>query len=80
MVGDKRKDPDNLVDGATKCLLDGLQLAGVIPRDGWAWVRGVGGYARMSKLFPGVLCVAHDTLVSFELMDALWCSKMNIPF
>lgn len=31
----KRKDKDNILSGAIKFILDGLQLAGVIVNDGW---------------------------------------------
>lgn len=33
---DRRKNPDNLLAGATKFILDGLQEAGIIRNDGWS--------------------------------------------
>lgn len=35
-----RRDPDNFVAFARKCILDGLQVAGKIPNDNMKWVTG----------------------------------------
>ncbi len=32
----KRKNPDNISGGGTKCIVDGLVSASIIPNDGWS--------------------------------------------
>lgn len=76
VVKDRRKDPDNLLSGAIKCLLDGLVKAGVLPNDGQRQIRGIGGYVWVRAPDPGTLCVHGPRLLSFvEIVDAL-----GIPF
>ena len=40
-VPNRRKDPDNVVAGATKFLLDGLVEGGVLPNDTMKWIGGL---------------------------------------
>jgi hypothetical protein len=35
---DRRRDPDGVVGGARKCVLDGLKTGGFIGGDGWMWI------------------------------------------
>ena len=37
---DKRKDPDNIVAGGRKIILDGLVSAGILRGDGWKQISG----------------------------------------
>ena len=59
-VKDRRKDSDNIAFAA-KFLLDGLVLAGVLPDDGYEWIRGIGHWFSVDKERPRVeveLCPA----------------------
>lgn len=58
----RRRDPDNLLSGAIKMLLDGLVRAGALANDGWKQVLGVGGYVATGDE-PGALLVAADSLL-----------------
>lgn len=52
-------DPDNIVSGAWKILLDGLKVSGLIQGDGWKHVRGLAAYWDVHKTHPrAVLYVA----------------------
>ncbi len=37
---DRRRDPDNIVAGGRKIILDGLVEAGILSNDGWSQIRG----------------------------------------
>ena len=39
-AANKRRDKDNLAAGGRKVILDGLEQAGVLPRDNWQWIAG----------------------------------------
>lgn len=49
----KRKDPDGITLGL-KFILDGLVLAGVLPNDTWAWIRGIEHKFAVDKNNPRV--------------------------
>jgi hypothetical protein len=49
----KRRDPDGIVGGGTKCLLDGLVNAGVLKGDGWRHIAALTHTWRVAKE-PGV--------------------------
>lgn len=69
----RRKDPDNLVGGALKMLLDGLQVAKVIPNDGFSQVLGVGGYMAHGPDRPGVFLVAAGKLLHRDIIEQMLC-------
>lgn len=50
---DKRKDKDNIAF-AKKFILDGLQIAGVIPQDSWKGIDGFSDKFTIDKLKPRV--------------------------
>lgn len=37
----KRRDPDNVASAAMKLINDGLVKCGVLPGDGWGFIRGI---------------------------------------
>ena len=62
-VKDKRKDPDNVSFGV-KGLLDGLVLAGVLPDDGYEWIRGIGHWFFVDKERPRVEVELRDAMAN----------------
>lgn len=50
----RRKDPDNIIGGGNKFVLDGLVKAGVIPNDGWRHVNSLNCRCRLDKNNPRV--------------------------
>lgn len=66
----RQRDPDNLVGGGVKLILDSLVGAEVLPGDGWSTVLGFVGYWRKSEL-PGCLVHWGDELQTKEAMEAL---------
>lgn len=50
---DRRQDPDNIAS-AKKFLMDGLQVAGVLPNDGWKNIVGFIDNFFIDKKNPGV--------------------------
>lgn len=50
----RRKDPDNIIGGGNKFVLDGLVKAGVIENDGWRHVNSLNCRCRLDKDNPRV--------------------------
>lgn len=56
----KKRDPSNVCASAIKFIEDGLQIAGVIPNDGWDNVLGIRTYWIKDKESPGIFCLMSD--------------------
>ena len=41
MIPNRRRDPDNIAGTGSKIYLDALQVAGVIPNDGWSEIASI---------------------------------------
>lgn len=65
-----RRDPDNIVAGGVKLILDSLVSAEVLPGDGWSTVLGFVGHWRKGDR-PGCLVHWGDELLTKEAMEAL---------
>lgn len=50
----RRKDPDNIIGGGNKFVLDGLVKAGIIKDDGWRHVNSLNCRCRIDKDNPRV--------------------------
>lgn len=50
----RRKDKDNISAFGRKCILDGLQVAGVIPQDNWNTVDGFSDFFFLDKENPRI--------------------------
>jgi hypothetical protein len=68
---DRRRDPDNLVAGGAKLLLDSLVGADVLPGDGWLHNLGFVGFWICKPARAGCLLHWGDELLSKEAMVAL---------
>lgn len=51
----RRKDPDNIIGGGNKFVLDGLVTAGVIKNDGWRHVNDISCRCRLDRDNPRVV-------------------------
>ncbi len=51
----RRRDIDNVAAGGCKLIADALVRVGVLPNDGWKWIRGLRHEFEVDKLRPGVL-------------------------
>ena len=47
---DRRRDPDNIASAGQKVLLDALQVAGVLPNDGWHEIASIEHNFKKSEL------------------------------
>lgn len=77
---DRRRDPSNVAAGAIKVIEDGLQVAGLLPNDGWAQVLGINPNWMVDSDCPGVtLFVTRDPMpqdVSYlAAIDDTWREK-----
>lgn len=68
---DRRRDPDNVVAGGTKLLLDSLVGAGVLRGDGWDDNLGFIGFWTCRKGREGCLVHWGDELLTKQAMEAL---------
>ena len=57
----RRKDPDNIIGGGNKFVLDGLVKAGVIENDGWRHVNSLNCRCRLDKDNPRVEIRIRET-------------------
>lgn len=57
----RRKDPDNVAAGASKCILDGLQEAGVLPGDGMKWIGSLHHLFEIDKENPRIVVELTET-------------------
>lgn len=60
----RRRDPSNAGMGAIKFIEDALQVAGVIPNDGWENVLSISLTFLHSPITPGVLVILSDERLS----------------
>lgn len=56
-----RKDPDNVIF-AKKFIMDGLQLAGVIPQDTWKTISGFTDLLFIDKVKPRIEIIIKSTV------------------
>ena len=80
----KKRDPSNAGMGAIKFIEDALQVAGVIPNDGWGNVLSISLTFLHSPETPGVLVILSDTRISEGEALKLYgenavCSTTNNP-
>ena len=57
---DRRRDPDNIVGGGNKFVLDGLVAAGVIKNDGWKEINSITTKCEVDKNNPRVLITIKE--------------------
>ena len=57
---DDTRDPDNLVAGGRKIILDALVKAGILPDDGWEHIVGWRDQWRLVATKPGVLITMDE--------------------
>lgn len=57
----RKRDPSNAAMGSIKIIEDALQVAGVIPNDGWRNVLSIGVEFVHSPEYPGVLVIMSDS-------------------
>tara|TARA_R110000803_G_scaffold4759_2_gene15907 strand:- start:1667 stop:2038 length:372 start_codon:yes stop_codon:yes gene_type:complete len=50
----RRKDPDNVAAGASKCILDGLIKAKILPDDGLKWISSLHHDFEIDKANPRI--------------------------
>ena len=58
-----RRDPDNILAGGQKLILDCLVTTGTIPNDGWANIVGLAHNFTIDASNPGVWVVLHEVSV-----------------
>lgn len=51
----RRRDPDNIIGGGNKFILDGLVAAGVIKNDGWNEINSIAARTKVDKNNPRVV-------------------------
>ena len=57
---DTRRDPDNILAGGQKLVLDCLVTTGIIPNDGWANIVGLAHNFTIDASNPGVWVILHE--------------------
>lgn len=67
----KKRDPSNVFASAVKFIEDGLQVAGVIPNDGWDNVLGINSYMTLDRKSEGavLLIMADLRLSELDMLD-----------
>lgn len=50
----RKRDPDNIIGGGNKFVLDGLVTAGVIENDGWKQIRDITARCKLDKNNPRI--------------------------
>ena len=56
----RRRDKDNISAGGRKMILDGLEQAGVIPRDNWQWIAGFEDHFEIDRKNPRTEVVIEE--------------------